>query len=104
MVTTGTGDDLPHEMKAPLLHMTSAVHSHISKAETFDNKHKYAKLVKSCTGNGYRALKLIIVRSHLNYTEKPAQYLTEYLKQKKDELVFQNRRKMSQSLTFPGIL
>ena len=80
--------DLPHSMATPLQPMTSAVHSHIMKTGTFDSKSEYAKIIRSCPSDGYRALKLIIMRSHPNFIEEPAQYLTDYPQQKKDESVF----------------
>ena len=80
--------DLPHPMETPLLPMTSAAYSYTMKTGTFDSKPENAKLIKSCPGDGYQALKLIIVKSHPNFVEEPAQYLTEYPKQKKDELAF----------------
>ena len=84
----GQSVDLPNSMRTPLQPMTSAVHSHIMKTGTFDSKSEYAKIIKSCPSDGYRALKLIIMRSHPNFIEEPAQYLTDYPQQKKDETVF----------------
>ena len=80
--------DLPHSTKTPLLPMTTGVHSHIMKTGTLNGKHEYTKLIKTCPGDGYRAIKLIIMRSYPNFIEEPAQYLTGYSKQKKDGSVF----------------
>lgn len=75
------------QWKPPFFPMTFAVHSHIMKAGTFYSKHKYGNLIKSCPWDGYRALKLIIMRPHIKFIEEPAQYLMEYPKQTKDESV-----------------
>ena len=89
--TAGSGQhaDMPSFMTNPLLHMSTALHQHISKAGTFETKSEFAKIIRNCPSNGYRALKLIILCSHPSFIEDPAQYLSKYPEQRKQESVFE---------------
>ena len=85
---SGNGMDLPYSLKDVLPAMSNAVHQHISKTGTFTANSEFSKIIKNCPGDGFRALKLIIMRVHPNFTDEPASYMAEYPKQNKDETVF----------------
>ena len=77
--------DLPYELRDTLVAMSGAIYAHLSKPGTFTKESELHTLLETCPGDGYRVLKLIVLRTHPGYQEQPGVYLRQYPQQQKDE-------------------
>jgi hypothetical protein len=74
-------DDLPHRMLVSLEKMSMPIFRLLSRKDMFPTGSKLQDTVRSCNGDGYRALKNVLYRSHPAFYDQPSTLVTAYPKQ-----------------------
>lgn len=75
-------DDLPRQMEIPVAKMTHTIFRLLSKKDMFPKNSRIPGIIRACDGDGYRALKAIIFKSHPAFHDQPATLITTYPKQR----------------------
>jgi len=75
-------DDLPQRMEIAITRMSAPIFRLLSKKEMFPRDSRLASIVRSCDGDGYRALKAVIFSSHPAFFDQPSTLITAYPRQR----------------------
>eukprot|EP00980_Cylindrotheca_fusiformis_P023247 scaffold10279_cov80-Cylindrotheca_fusiformis.AAC.1 len=62
--------------------MAHPLYRFLSKKELFPKGSRLIDVVKSCEGDGYRAVKAILFKSHPAFYDQPSRLIAEYPKQR----------------------
>ena len=74
-------DDLPARMMSPCSRMSHTICRALHESQMFIKTARFPEIVRSCDGNGYRALKALLHDSHPAFYDQPATLITAYPKQ-----------------------
>ena len=80
-------DDVPSNLRLSCLHSSSLIYQVLSQDNMFPAGSRLHNLVAQCYGDGYKALKAIIFKSHPAYAEQPSTLITTYPKQRELSLL-----------------
>ena len=68
----GAEDDLPQRMTTWIEHMKNGIWKLLSKKDMFPANSKYPTITMQANGDGYMALKQIMMLAHPSFLEQPA--------------------------------
>ena len=74
--------DLPITMQAPCTRMTGEIYKLLTSSDMFPKGSSYASIISNCYGDGYWALKQILLKVHPLFHEQPATLIKNYPMQK----------------------
>ena len=80
-------DDLPRRMEVKISQMSNPIYRVLLKKDMFPKASRYPGIVRSCDGDGYRALKAIIFASHPAFHPQPSTLITSYPRQKDSSIL-----------------
>ena len=75
-------DDLPKRMEIKISQMSNPIYRALVRKDMFPKDSRMHAIVRSCDGNGYRALKSILFKSHPAFHPQPSTLITSYPKQR----------------------
>ena len=75
---TEDSKDLPVELLQSMNAMSGAVYNHLNKNNTFPKSSELNTLLETYPGDGYRVLRMIVLRCHPGFQESPSTYLQSY--------------------------
>jgi len=82
-----TNDDLPTPLRMTCHQSLTLIYQLLSQSAMFPTGSPLHDVVANCYGNGLKALKAILLRSHPAFVDEPATLVTTYLKQKNNSLL-----------------
>lgn len=80
-------DDLPQRMEVPLAKMKSHLFNLLQKKDMFPKDSNLVRVVQSCYGDGYKAIKAILFKAHPVFYDQPAIMITGYPKQRETTIL-----------------
>ena len=80
-------DDLPRRMEIKISQMSNPIYRMLLKKDMFPKNSRFPALVRSCNGDGYRALKAVIFSSHPAFHPQPSTLITTYPRQKDSSML-----------------
>jgi len=80
-------DDLPMPLRMTCQQSSILIYQLLSQSTMFPNGSPLHDVVANCYGNGLKALKAILMRSHPAFAEEPSTLVTAYPKQKDKSLL-----------------
>jgi hypothetical protein len=80
-------DDLPRRMEIKISQMSNPIYRILLKKDMFPKNSRYSAIVRSCNGDGYRALKAVIFNSHPAFHPQPSTLITTYPRQKDSSML-----------------
>ena len=83
-------DNVPSNLRMSCLHSSSLIYQVLSQDNMFPTGSRLHNLVAQCYGDGYKALKAIIFKSHPAYHEQPSTLITTYPRQRELTLLEYN--------------
>lgn len=75
-------DDLPRRMEIAISKMANPLFRLLSKKDMFPKSGRLPTIVRSCDGDGYKALKAVLFKSHPAFYDQPATLITSYPRQR----------------------
>lgn len=87
LVGDATGSDLPKRLELSLTPMSHLIHRLLQKHDMFPKDSKIRAIVDACPGDGYHALKSILLHAHPAFHPSPATLLTTYPSQGTNSLL-----------------
>ena len=75
-------DDLPLRLAVPLKKMTQPIFRLLQKKDMFPKDSNLHKIVLTCYGDGFAALKAVLFKAHPIFYDQPSTLVTEYPKQR----------------------
>lgn len=75
-------DDLPLRMQIPIEKMANPIFRLLSKKDMFPRNSRLPAIIRSCDGDGFRALKAVLFKSHPVFFDQPSTLITAYPKQR----------------------
>ena len=86
-VGDGPDDDLPMPLRMTCQQSSILIYQLLSQSTMFPNGSPLHDVVANCYGNGLKALKAILMRSHPAFADEPSTLVTTYPKQKDKSLL-----------------
>ena len=80
-------DDIPQRMNIIVHRTSNLVFQILSIKDMFPKDSRLKNLVAQCSGNGYKALKAVIFKSHPGYHESPSTLISGYPRQRDQSLL-----------------
>ena len=65
-------------MQLALIRMSNPMHRMLSQKDMFPSKSRLHEIVRSCRGDGYKALKAILMKLHLIFYDQPSTLIRVY--------------------------
>jgi len=81
-VGDGPDDDLPMPLRMTCQQSSILIYQLLSQSTMFPPGSSLHDIVANCYGNGLKALKAILLRSHPSFVDEPSTLVTTYPKQK----------------------
>jgi len=86
-VGDGPDDDLPMPLRMTCQQSSILIYQLLSQSTMFPSGSPLHDIVANCYGNGLKALKAILLRSHPSFVDEPSTLVTTYPKQKDKSLL-----------------
>lgn len=80
-------DDVPTQMRLSCMSASGLIYQLLTQEKMFPSGSRLHNIVAQCYGNGYRALKSIIFRSHPMFHDQPNTLITSYPRQRELSLL-----------------
>jgi len=102
-VGDGSNDDLPTPLRMTCQQSLTLIYQLLSQSTMFPPGSPLHDAVANCYGNGLKALKAILLRSHPAFVDEPSALVTTYPKQK-DKSLLEYKMEAEDFLQMPSIV